>query len=233
MKNVIVTGASQGLGLELVKTCLNKGYGVIALSLDISAELSALACDNLHIYACDISDYERLQEVKADVMLYADSLEYIFNNAGVWLDRERIMLEDERFDFSLVTKQYEVNAVGMLKVVKSFISLLKKGAGKSIVNVSSEAGSIGNAPRVCEYGYCMSKAALNMGTKLLQNAYPEIKLYAIHPGWMKTPQGFAGASELYSPQQEPSDTANRLLEMAETKKYAFLYGDFEGNELPW
>ena len=63
----------------------------------------------------------------------------------------------------------------------------------------------------------MSKAALNMETKILQNAYPELRLYAIHPGWMKTPQGYAGATKDCTPQQEPSDTAEKLLTLAETK----------------
>lgn len=233
MKNILITGTAQGLGLELVKVCLKKGYTVFALSRRVSEELNLLECDKLHTYACDITDYEGLQKVKMDIQKYADSIDFIFNNAGVWLDKERLLLEDSRFDFDLFTKQYEINAVGAMKVVKTFVDMVLASTGKCIVNLSSEAGSITNALRVCEYGYCMSKAALNMGTKLLQNAYPNIKFYTIHPGWMKTSQGYAGATELYSPEQEPSDTARKLLTIAETKKYNFLYGDFEGNEMTW
>lgn len=113
------------------------------------------------------------------------------------------------------------------------IDMVKKSKCKCIINISSEAGSIENALRVCEYGYCMSKAALNMGTKILQNAFPEIKFYAIHPGWMKTPQGYAGATKECSPQQEPSDTAEKLFSIAENKTYNYIFGDFEGNKMPW
>jgi len=47
--------------------------------------------------------------------------------------------------------------------------VLRKGRRKLIVNVSSEAGSIGDSRRKTEFAYCMSKSALNMGSKLLQN----------------------------------------------------------------
>lgn len=233
MKDVIVTGASQGLGLELARNCLKKGYRVYSLERHISPALNALKGDNCFLFECDVTNLEKLQEVKNEVLKHTDKIDYIFNNAGVWLDGKRLLLEDPDFDFDIISKQYEINAVGVVKVVRTFIDMVKKGEGKCIVNLSSEAGSIGNAMRVCEYGYCMSKAAQNMATKLLQNAYPEIKFYAIHPGWMKTPQGYMGATDKYSPEQEPSDTAAKLVELAETKKYDFLYGDFNGNAMPW
>ena len=233
MKDVIITGASQGLGLELVKTCLSKGYRVFCLQRHISSRLNELKSVNCFLFECDVTDLETLQTVKNNVLKLTDKIDYIFNNAGVWLDNQRLLLEDPNFDFDIMSKQYEINAVGAVKVIRTFIDMVKKGEGKCIINLSSEAGSIENAGRVCEYGYCMSKAAQNMATKLLQNAYPEMKFYAIHPGWMKTPQGYMGATEKYSPEQEPSDTAAKLVELAETKKYDFLYGDFNGNAMPW
>lgn len=233
MKYAIVTGASRGLGLEIVKKCIAEGYSVFALARHISDELAAITGENCRAYVCDVTDYNGLQRVKADVLKYTDKIDSIFNNAGVWLDEKRLFLEDDDFDFESMSEQYEINAVGAVKVVKTFIDTVKRGNGKCIINLSSEAGSIENAARVCEYGYCMSKAAQNMATKLLQNAYPEIKFYAIHPGWMKTPQGYAGATEKYSPEQEPSDTAAKLVSLSETKKYDFTYGDFNGNKMPW
>lgn len=233
MKDVIITGASQGLGLELVKTCLSKGYRVFCLQRHISSRLNELKSVNCFLFECDVTDLETLQTVKNNVLKLTDKIDYIFNNAGVWLDNQRLLLEDPNFDFDIMSKQYEINAVGAVKVIRTFIDMVKKGEGKCIINLSSEAGSIENAGRVCEYGYCMSKAAQNMATKLLQNAYPEMKFYAIHPGWMKTPQGYMGATEKYSPEQEPSDTAAKLVDLAETKKYDFMYGDFNGNKMPW
>ena len=50
---------------------------------------------------------------------------------------------------------------------------------------------------------------------------------------MKTPQGYAGATKECSPQQEPSDTAEKLFSIAENKTYNYIFGDFEGNKMPW
>ena len=109
--------------------------------------------------------------------------------------------------------------------------MVKKSQTKSVINISSEAGSIGDCWRKVEYGYCMSKAAQNMATKIMQNAYPEIEFHSIHPGWMITPQGMAGADGDSKPKQNPADTAKKLYDMAENHNTNYLYCDFEGNKL--
>jgi NAD(P)-dependent dehydrogenase (short-subunit alcohol dehydrogenase family) len=233
MKSVLITGTAQGLGLELVKACLKNDYQVFAISRRISDELNCLKGDNCHIFECDVQDYERLQQVKSEVLKYTSSIDVIFNNAGVWLDNERRMLEDEKFDFSLFTKQYEINAVAPLKVVKTFIDMVLNSDDKCIINLSSEAGSIENCWRDCEYGYSMSKSALNMATRILQNAYPSVKSYAIHPGWMRTAQGFLGATGPAKPDQEPFDTAEKLIKLSKSQTKDFIFGDFNGNKMPW
>lgn len=231
--NILITGASQGLGLELTKSALKRGYRVFAVARHVSPELGALQGANCSIHTADITSAADVDRVYEEISQKTECVDYLFNNAGVWLDKSRVSLTDPLFSFDDVFRQFEVNAVGSLRVTRTFLPMLLVGSGKCIINLSSEAGSIGNAGRKCEYGYCMSKAALNMETKILQNAYPELRFYAIHPGWMKTPQGYAGATKDCTPQQEPSDTAEKLLTLAETKKYPYLYGDFEGNPMPW
>ena len=231
--NILITGASQGLGLELTKSALKRGYRVFAVARHVSPELGELQGENCSIHTADITSGADVDRIYDEIGQETENLDYLFNNAGVWLDKSRVSLTDPSFSFDDVSRQFEVNAVGPLRVTRTFLPMLLAGHGKCIINLSSEAGSIGNAGRKCEYGYCMSKAALNMETKILQNAYPELRFYAIHPGWMKTPQGYAGATQDCTPQQEPSDTAENLLTLAETKKYPYLYGDFEGNPMPW
>ena len=76
-------------------------------------------------------------------------------------------------------------------VIKNALPLLRKGRKKLIVNFSSEAGSIGTCGRQSEYSYCMSKAALNMASQILQNAVKAegIKVLALHPGWFSSDMG--------------------------------------------
>ncbi len=164
-----------------------------------------------------------------------EKLDIIVNNAGIWLDRERKMLDDPNFEFESVNKQFQVNAVGVLRIARSFMPLLLLGDGKVMVNISSEAGSIADCYRKREYGYCMSKAAQNMATKILSNAYKEenIKFYAIHPGWMITEQGNAGSTENQKPQQRPQATAEVLVDLAESKSKNGIYYDVFGNKMNW
>lgn len=228
-KSTVITGASQGLGLSLTKEGIRRGYKIFALDIKISDELNTLTGCNPYI--CDVTNYASVQQCKKYVSENTDSVDILFNNAGIWLDQKRLPLDCPEFDFNIIFRQYDVNAIGVIRMVREFLPLLKKSDIKSVVNLSSEAGSITDCRRSCEYGYCMSKAAQNMATKIMQNAYPEIFFRSVHPGWMITPQGMAGADKNQKPTQNPHDTAKKLYDMAENKKIEYLYCDFNGNKL--
>ena len=61
---------------------------------------------------------------------------------------------------------FDINALGPLRVVEAFLPLMVNSGLRRLCFVSSEAGSIGDATRQSWYGYCMSKAALNMAVKV-------------------------------------------------------------------
>ena len=228
-KTAVVTGASQGLGLCLVKEGIKRGYVVYAFDIKTNDELTTLkGCKS---YVCDVTDYGSVQKCRKFIEEKSPSVDILFNNAGIWLDSKRLMLENPEFDFDIIFRQFDVNAAGVLRVFREFLPLIKKSQTKSVINISSEAGSIGDCWRKGEYGYCMSKAAQNMATRIMQNAYPEIEFHSIHPGWMITPQGMAGADGDSKPAQNPSDTAKKLYDMAENSNIDYLYCDFEGNKL--
>jgi NAD(P)-dependent dehydrogenase (short-subunit alcohol dehydrogenase family) len=85
----------------------------------------------------------------------------------------------------------DVNAVGAARVVRYFRHRLSDGGLLALI--SSEAGSIGGSGRQSEYGYCMSKAALNMLARLLGNREKQLRsgvhVVAIQPGWIRTDMG--------------------------------------------
>lgn len=230
-KTVVVTGAGQGLGFSLVKEALKRKYNVLALELSNFTELNKLHNDNLTVKKCDVTDYNDC--IDAANALQLASVDLLVNNAGIWLDSDRLKLDDKDFDFEKFIPQYEVNSVGMLKVAKAFMPYVEASNLKTVINISSEAGSIENAGRVCEYGYCMSKAAQNMASKILQNAYADkgIKVYSIHPGWMITPQGLAGKVGEYVPKQEPDQTASVLFDLAEGEKRKDMFIEIDGENL--
>ncbi len=187
----------------------------------------------MQIIQCDASDDESVSN--AAKTMKAHNLNIIINNAGIWLDRKRKKLLDPEFEFETMIRQYEVNALGVVKIARAFIEKLLLGDKKTMINISSEAGSIEECWRRGEYGYCMSKAAQNMATKMMHNDFSEkgIKFYAIHPGWMLTPQGLAGADAGVLPEQKPEDSAKIIVDIAEGKPLTGIYYDIEGKEWKW
>ena len=101
-----------------------------------------------------------------------------------------------------------------------------------VVGISSESGSISTANREKEFDYCMSKAAMNMGTKLLGNYLKKdnICVISVHPGWMRTDMG-GQAADL-----DPEETARKLVEVFEKTRKAGIsprFIDNEGKDFPW
>ena len=188
-EQILITGAARGLGLAMTRQLLESGVRVNALvraQSDGLTELQAKYAQQLGVYVGDVSDEQSIRKVFGELVERVGSLDIIINNAVTYLDGSRPSIEDA--DLSICARTFEVNSVGPLRVAKYGLPLLRKGKRKLLVNVSSEAGSIGDCWRKAEFAYCMSKSALNMGSKLLQNyLQPEgIKVLVLHPGWFNS-----------------------------------------------
>ena len=193
---ILITGANRGLGLALAEKLLADGQHIHAINRRESNELLQLQKKypaSLWLYPGDVSDESSIRKTIETIAGQIRALDIILNNAGVNMERAGPKLE--QVDFSIYLPTYQVNAIGPLMLVKYALPLLRKGNKKLIVNISSEAGSIGACGRTREYSYCMSKAALNMASRILQNALKEegIKVLALHPGWFSSDMGGAGA----------------------------------------
>ena len=109
---------------------------------------------------------------------------------------------------------YNINAVGALRVCKGLWNAFHPGS--VIINISSEAGSVGASERKQEYAYCMSKAAMNMGAKILSNELAErqVKVVNLHPGWMRTVMGGALAAQMTDLSVSPEKSAEDIVAIA-------------------
>jgi NAD(P)-dependent dehydrogenase (short-subunit alcohol dehydrogenase family) len=186
---ILITGAARGLGLAMTRQLLESGARVSVLVRAPSDALEALGSrfgERLGLYVGDVSDGASLARAFGELAQRVERLDAIINNAVTYLDGSGPTIEG--VDLSICARTFEVNSVGPLRVVQHGLPLLRKGRRKLLVNVSSEAGSIGASTRKAEYAYCMSKAALNMGSKLLQNhlASEGIKVLVLHPGWFNS-----------------------------------------------
>ena len=226
--NVFITGAGRGLGLSFTRVYLEQGDSVYAALRGEETEgLSALLRefpDTLHVVKMDVSSTESCNRAADEI---TEKLDLIINNAAIQNADSKKELTDCDLDGALL--EYNVNALGPLRVVKAFLGHLREGS--IVANISSEAGSIATNWRKTEYGYCMSKAALNRGTVILGEYLKDRKVtvMAIHPGWLKTDMGGKGAMH------DPDENARILMEYIDAYKESedTPFIDFEGQIFPW
>jgi NAD(P)-dependent dehydrogenase (short-subunit alcohol dehydrogenase family) len=233
-KKVLITGASRGLGLCFAQKYLEAGNVVFACARDTQAigiaELKEKYGAALIPVELEVSSTLSVDSAAKTVSQFTDKLDVIINNAAIHSDSSFDILEETDIDDCL--NVYNINSLGPLRVAKSFLSLIKQSENGLIVNISSESGSISTAGRVKEFDYCMSKAALNMETKLLHNYLmdKQVNVIAVHPGWMRTDMGGSNAY------LDPYETACKLTELFEKVTNNIdgpIFIDNEGNEYPW
>jgi NAD(P)-dependent dehydrogenase (short-subunit alcohol dehydrogenase family) len=233
-QTVFVTGADKGLGLSLVAKFLREGFQTFAGRFADGTALQHLADqfpERLVIVPLDVTDMDSVRQAANAVSGQATALDILINNAGVHLEDTKTPLEQLDLTTSHLQQTMEVNTFGPLRVTQQLLPLLQKGRRKLIINISSEAGSIADCQRQREYAYCMSKAALNMQSKILQNYLGSlgIKMLAIHPGWMQTDMGGPTADI------HPDVAAEGIFELA-TREWSSddgIYLDYRGNPLRW
>ena len=233
-KGVLISGANAGLGWSLVKRFLDGDFTVFAGVHRSEGEFEGLDHaygDALVSIALDVADMDSVRVAAEQVARRTGALDILINNAGIHLSNskgplEQLDLEDEQLQLTM-----NVNAFGSLRMVQQFLPLLENGQQKLILNITSEAGSIADCRRENQFAYCMSKAALNMQTKILQNYLKPrgFKVLAVHPGWMRTNMGGQEASI------SPDESAAGIFQLAAREWQADdpIYMDYRGVALPW
>lgn len=225
MTRMLITGASRGIGLALTQAALEGGWDVVALARDVtSPELSGLAAGSvgarLSLLACDVTDARSVHAARAACLV--EALDVIVNNAGVSCGPQRA----PGFDFEITNRLLATNTVGPLRIYDAFVDLLRLGDSPRLLNISSEAGSLGRFRKSGKPDYAMSKAALNAFTLWAAAEEKGMIVVSIDPGWTQTETGGSGAS--YTPEQ----TAGRLLKCVESLTPAASGGFFTAELSP-
>jgi NAD(P)-dependent dehydrogenase (short-subunit alcohol dehydrogenase family) len=236
LRTALVTGADRGLGRGLTQALLRDGWTVLAGKHLEWPELDHLAQEfphNLHILDLDVSADESVRLAAARAGELVPHLDLLIGNAAInrsaHIDSIR---EPQSFDDMLC--ELNVNAIGALRVVQAFLPLLDQGNLKRLCFVSSEAGSIGASRRTGWFGYCMSKAALNMAVKNLANDLAphgySFRLY--HPGWLRT---YMRGTKNLEAHMEPEEAAGHALRyfLNDNVSPELVLHDWEGKDYPW
>jgi NAD(P)-dependent dehydrogenase (short-subunit alcohol dehydrogenase family) len=235
MKRILITGANRGLGLELARQYVLRGERVFAACRrpQRAEELRQLAGqhpDRLTIIRLDVTDQQSIDAAYGTVREHAAALDILINNAAIREAREReLTLDDLQADTML--RVFAINVVGPAMIIKRYAGLLQAGSNPLIVNVSSRAGSISERDSKVHGSYAISKAALNMLTKVAHNNLTPagIATVAVHPGWVRTDMGGPEAP------RTPEETMAGLIRVLDglTLEDSGRFLQWNGEELPW
>ena len=219
-KTALVTGANRGIGLELVRALVARGDRVIATCRSTSVELHAM----------DVTVEEGVDVTSDDSVAHLirrlenQPIDLLINNAGI-LTRETL----NAMDFDAIRWQFEVNAMGPLRVAHALLPQM--GPGSKIGIVSSRMGSIEDNTSGSRYGYRMSKAAVNMAGVSLAHDVKErgIAVAILHPGYVKTDT--TGGNGHVGPETAAAGLIARMDELNLGNTGGFWHAN--GEALPW
>ena len=216
----LITGANRGIGLELCRQLAARGEEVIATCRQSSPELDQLG---LQVEAgLDVTSDEAVAALGQ--RLEGRRLDRLVHNAGI-LTRESL----EDLDFQRMRRQFEVNALGPLRLTGALLPRLDRGS--QVIIITSRMGSIGDNTSGGRYGYRMSKAAVNMAGVSLAHDLRErgIAVGILHPGFVRT--GMTGFQGLVDPPESARGLIQRMDELTLQTSGGFWH--FEGERLPW
>lgn len=216
----VVTGASRGIGLALVRGLQARGVSVVAVCRSESADLARLG---VRVESgIDLVSPEACAELVA--RLAHARIDLLIHNAGILVEDT---LDDVRADN--VRAQLEINALVPLFLTQALTPLLARGA--KVALISSRMGSIGDNTSGSYYGYRMSKAALNAaGVSMARDLAPRgICVVILHPGAVRT--GMTGGQGVLEPDESAKGLLRRIDELRLEITGRFVHQD--GTILPW
>ena len=209
MPTAIVTGASRGLGLALSRALRERGWRLV-----VDARGAAALHDAWHdmpgITAIpgNLADVAHRRALVAAAAAHGP-IDLLVNNASALGPSPQPALADYPLDE--LRRVFEINVVAPLALVQAALPRLAQGA--RIVNVTSDAAV---EPYEGWGGYGSSKAALEQLTAILAAEHPELRVYAVDPGDMRTQmhqEAFPG--EDISDRPPPEESVPGLLEVIE------------------
>lgn len=222
-KNVIITGASRGIGKGIAQVFGQHGANVAftyssseAPALELEKELLGMGV-KAKAFKSNAASFSESEELVKQVLEHFDTIDVLINNAGITKDNLLMRMGEEDFD-----KVIEINLKSVFNMTKAVQRTMLKQRKGSIINMSSVVGVKGNAGQT---NYAASKAGMIGFTKsvALELGSRNIRCNAIAPGFIetemtdkldeKTVQGWRDAIPLKRG-GSPEDVANACLFLA-------------------
>lgn len=234
----LITGANSGIGKEVARQLLSRGFRVDIGARDAGRGQAAVdeLGEGAHLLVLDVTDERSIRAAAARV----ESLDVLINNAGISDDGQPA----DRTDVEALRRVYETNVFGVLAVTNAFLPALRRSPRPRIVNVSSGTGSLGwstgpnpqfdhRAANGAAAAYRSSKAALNALTVYYAQALSTdgFKVNSLAPGLRATNLNARAAASGGDP-AEAAAQAVRLAELPDDGPTAGFFS-WDGTIAPW
>ena len=165
MKNIIITGTSRGIGLEMVKLFAEAGHNVLALSRN-EKPVIGLKLQNVYAFSFDITSEVAIEQAAIYVQENWRQVDVVINNSGALINQA--FSEISMRDFK---DCYQVNVFGVAALTQAVLPYMKKDG--HVVNISSMGGIQGSVKFPGLSAYSSSKGAVITLTELLAEEYKE------------------------------------------------------------
>ena len=180
-KKILITGASGGIGQELVKKFVTLGGNVIGTGTKLE-KLDLIKKDfpDIKIKKFDIVDHSRIEKFIKEVVLELGGLDILINNAGTNIDNLSLRMKDEEWK-----KVIDINLTSTFLLTKYSIKQMLKNKFGRVVNITSVVGHTGN---LGQSNYSASKAGIIGMSKSLAIEYAKknITVNCVSPGFITT-----------------------------------------------
>lgn len=191
MQTALITGANQGIGFEIARQLLKKGFHVIISGRDemkLSEAVNELKSEftSVEMVLMDVSNFESVKAAAQTLAQKNLQFDVVINNAAILL-KEDISLIGH--DDEILKTTINTNCYGPMRVIHAFLPLMK--APGRIINLSSDGGSMSDPVGGWSPAYCVSKAMLNSITRQIafELSDKNIVVNAVTPGWVRTNMG--------------------------------------------
>ena len=178
-KNILITGASGGIGNELVKKFVLLGGNVLGSGTKTEKlDLLKKQYPNIKLKKFDIAEHSRVEEFIDNVSLELGRLDILINNAGINMDNLSLRMKDDEWK-----KVIDINLTSTFFLSKHAIKKMLKNKFGRIVNITSVVGHTGNLGQA---NYSASKAGIIGMSKSLAMEYAKknITVNCVAPGFI-------------------------------------------------
>ena len=219
MKNVIITGAANGVGKAISNLLRNENLILIDIDNDNLIETSKET--NSEYYICDLTDCDEIDQIIGDISIKYNKIDCLINCAGMWISGDMSKLEQPIFsemnDLNRIKKVIDTNVFGTIAMIKSIFPIMQKQGYGQIININSQSGVMCEPPFPINNA---SKQSTNACIKAIQEdlARNNIKINDLCPGLFNTDFYKRANNEL---PKEVMDMGLTAEEVAQTVKYVF------------